>query len=215
MRVLAALCILAVLVMGCAGSAPPTPSTTVVASIAPSVTPAAAKPTSSPTPTLAVVRSPSPVGDVTMASTLYPYTLTVPGDAVAVPPTRATVAWDGTNKINSADTQTDWLLFEGGRTFFVYGAPTDATLTDFAASSQAQVAEWHGCPDQPESTADVTVGGAPGRLHVFHCGGYLVMKLMTVSDGFGLVLNQLTTDADPATEQSLLLDRIAGLTWTN
>lgn len=150
-----------------------------------------------------------------MASALYPYTLTVPGEAVALGPTLATVAWDGTNMINSADTQTDWLLFDGSRTFFVYGGPTDATLADFATSSQAQVAEWHGCPDEPESTADVTVGGVPGRLHVFHCRGYLVMKLMTIADGFGLVLNQLAFGADPSTEPSLLLDRISDFTWTN
>jgi hypothetical protein len=180
-----------------------------------SPSPADVSPSPAATPMPSADPDASPRADVTVTSKRYPYTLTVPGDAVAIAPTLATAAWDGTTRIDSADAHTDWLGFEGDRTFFVYGAPIDTSLADFAASSQAQVAEWHGCPDTPESTADVTVGGAPGRLHLFHCQGLLVMKLMTVANGFGLVLNQIGPDADPAAEQALLLGRIADLSWTN
>lgn len=193
-------------VAACAPGSSPAPTTSPPA--------ATASPSPSPSPSDAAA-SPSPAGDVTMASKLYPYTLTVPGDAVAIAPTLATVAWDGKNQIDSGDQQTDWLGFDGGRTFFVYGAPTAASLDDFAASSQKQVAEWHGCPAEPESTADVTIGGSPARLHLFHCQGLLVMKIMALESGFGLVLNQIGPDADAATEQALLLQRIADLTWTN
>ena len=215
---LAATIVLASLaITGCGGAAASpaasaAPSTRVAAPSVTPITTASATPAVSSSPSAA--SSPAPLAEVTMTSKLYPYRLKLPGSAVPLAPTLASDAWDGTTRIDSGDAHTDWLGLDGGRTFFIYGAPTRASLADLAASSQAQVAEWHGCATGPESTTDTTVGGAPARLHVFHCQGLLVMKLMTLADGFGLVINQIGPDGDAAAEQALFLDRLAGFAWT-
>jgi hypothetical protein len=198
--------VVAVLLAACGGStatpglveATPAPTTAAVATPAPTAAPTA-EPTAKPTPE-----------PYEFASTAYDYRATLPGVSEA---RQALRAWDGQARIDSTGPYTDTVSLPGSILFFVYGAPTDLALDDYAARTQEQMVSWHECPVTPDSATDLTLDGTAGRLHRMTCLGAYVQKLMVVRDGQGLVVNMI---APPGTEDKaskLFEDLVAGMTW--
>lgn len=196
------LAVLVLLAAGCSaggqaaaeGSSSPVPATSGAATPAipsPSSTPAASSiggsassapvPTPSTAPTLV-----APTGS--FASPYYGYGLVLSTGWTWRP---ALEAWDGSARVDSDGPYVDRALGPGSKLFFVYGAPTYLDPAGWSAKGQADVSAWHGCPATPETSVDVTIGAAPGRLHGFHCQGLWVMKAFVVRNGFGSVFNQI------------------------
>lgn len=150
---------------------------------------------SSPSATVAVLDSP-----------FYGYTLPLPAGWSPQGPAQA---WNGVSRIDSNGPYVDRATGPGSKLFFVYGAPSRLDLAAYAADGQLDVWAWHGCPATAESETDVTIGGAPGRLHAFHCQGLYVMKAFVVRDGFGWAFNQLAPPGKEATDTATFVDMLA------
>ena len=207
--------LLALLVAACGASAAG-PTDAPAAPAAPSAQPApvaTAEPTAEPTPT----PSPTPVAFVSKA---YGYATSYPGGWLV---SQAEERWDGTSRIDSNGPNTDQVVVPGSILFFVYGAQTDLDLDAYAAKTQAQVAEWHACPSNPDAgpgsepagylATDLDLDGTPGRLHRMTCLGSFVQKLMVVRDGRGLVLNMLAPPGSRAEAEQLFRDLVAEISW--
>jgi len=195
------------LATGTATVPPMTPRAS-VPPVLPSPSPAAASP--------AVVATPmasSTPGSVAFDSTAYGYHAVIPGDEVAGDPVLAAHPWDGRSQVNSDGPSTDHVRLSDSRLLFVYGAPTELSLADYAAAGQRLKASWHGCPELPERTLASTLDGSPALIHAFTCGGLRVLSLFTVRDGAGLVVNELVPPGSPAGEPEALQALLAGWTW--
>jgi hypothetical protein len=192
----------AVLLAGCGGTTatPRSDRTTPAPTPAAVATPAAtAEPTTKPTPEPYEFRS-----------NAYDYRVTLPGVSNAK---QALRVWDGQARIDSLGPYTDKVSLPGSVLFFVYGAPTDLALDDYAARTQEQMVAWHECPVKPDSATDLALDGTAGRLHRMTCLGAYVQKLMVVRDGQGLVVNMI---APPGTEDEAskrFEELVAGMAW--
>ena len=149
-------------------------------------------------------------GPATLASPFYRYSLTLPPGWT---PQVAAMAWDGSARIDSDGPYVDRATGPGSKLFFVYGAPTDSTLAAYATQGQEDVNAWHGCPATAESETDVTIGGAAGRLHGFHCQGLYVMKAFAVRDGSGWAFNQIGPPGDEAADTAAFSAMLADVDW--
>lgn len=198
--------IVAALLAACGGS---TVTPGLVEATAAPTTAAAATPAPTAAPTAEPTAEPTPE-PYEFTSTAYDYRANLPGVSVA---TQALRAWDGQARIDSSGPYTDKVSLPDSLLFFVYAAPTDLVLDDYAARTQEQMVSWHGCPATPDSATDLTLNGTTGRLHRMTCLGAYVQKLMVVRDGQGLVVNML---APPGTEDranALFEELVAGMAW--
>ena len=96
-------------------------------------------------------------------SAFYGYTLSSPDWHGT---TGADVAWDGTGSPGDMDNTVDRFLGPGSEPAFGFGAPTKMTMGRFVAAFNKANAAAHPCPEMPESTTEVTISGAPGRLWI-------------------------------------------------
>jgi len=220
-----ALVLVGLLVLGCSSSAPssaaptddptsapPTPSPTVPSSPTPRATPTPTH-ASSPSPTSAAV-------DLSFSSTVYPYSIVLPADAldpgpIAIVPAPgtwrpATIGWDGTTVISpSQPDANDSTVDSDGDELFVVGHPTDDDLAAFAARMIDDFAMWHRCSRTPASRT-TEVDGEPAMLIASPCsqGGAsaVAARAFVVHDGFGLIFNTRTFRSVEAEAQ---MDRLA------
>jgi hypothetical protein len=142
----------AVAVGGCAGGAgSSTPSSGSVASPPPTTN-------ASPNPPSASQAQP-------FTSAAYGYTVQS-ADWIGAD---ADAPWDGTGAPGDGDPTVDVLLGPNGERFFGFGEHTGASLARVVAAFRAANAGVHPCPQKPEATHHITVGGASGVLDEMHC----------------------------------------------
>jgi len=183
--------------------------------------PSSPTPRATPTPTHA--SSPSPTSaavDLSFSSTVYPYSIVLPADALdpgpiaIVPPPGtwrpATIGWDGTTVISpSQPDANDSTVDSDGDELFVVGHPTDDDLAAFAARMIDDFAMWHRCSRTPASRT-TEVDGEPAMLIASPCsqGGAsaVAARAFVVHDGFGLIFNTRTFRSVEAEAQ---MDRLA------
>jgi hypothetical protein len=192
-------------------SVPLTPS----ASAPPSPTTAPSTPTQapSPSPTSAAV-------DLSFSSTIYPYTIVLPADALQpgpvamVPPPgtwrSATEVWDGTTVISPSQPQAnDSTVDTDGDELFVVGHPTADDVAAFAARMIDDFAMWHRCSRTPTSRT-TEVDGEAAVLIASPCSqggaGAVAARVFVVHEGFGLIFNVRTFRSVQAEAQ---MDRLA------
>lgn len=164
-------------------------------------------PTTVPATTTSTAAAP-----VEFDSAAYRYHAVVPSGLQGVP-IPAETAWDGTSPINSTGPYTDRFRLPGGELVFVYGAPTELELADFAVSGQRAKNEWHGCPETPDRQSETTFGGAAAILYAFPCGGLYVFTIYTIHDGLGVAFNQLTPPGDPVADEAAFSELLAAWSW--
>jgi hypothetical protein len=191
--------------------------------------PTAATPTPSPvpSPTPRVTAGPtpeaSPTGpaqDRSFSSTVYPYTIVLPGDALQPGPVAVVPApgewraskqvWDGTTPFSLALPVHDSTADGKGDQVYVFGHPTDDDSAAFAARMINNLAIWLGCSRTP-STRMIDVDGQPAVLTSNECsegaGSVQVARLYVTHGGFGLLFNLRSTQAGDPEEQMDTLER--------
>jgi hypothetical protein len=102
--------------------------------------------------------------------------------------TSAKVAWDGTGGPGSDEPVVDLLDGPGLEQAFAFGVPTTATLDEYVAAQRAVKEPDHPCPEGPEATAPITIGGEPAVLDEMHCppdgSGVFVLAAFVVHNGW-------------------------------
>jgi hypothetical protein len=183
---------------------------------------ATARPSPTPVPvTPTPIASPSgAVQDVSFASTVYPYSITLPADAfqpgpiAMVPPPgtwrSASEVWDGTSVISPSNPQpNDSTADTDGDELFVTGHRTEDDLEAFVARMTDDFAMWHGCSRTPVSRG-AEVDGEPAILIGSPCGqggaSAVAARLFVVHDGHGLVFSLRSFRPVRAEDQ---MDRLA------
>jgi len=115
-------------------------------------------------------------------STTYGYTLTVPAGLTS---RQAFAKWDGESELNGDSAEVD-LIGDPGDTSGVWAAaaPSKRDLVAETAYAITWNAHYHGdyCPQRPDITTRITVGGQPGVLLAYNCG-ILVNTAVTVAHG--------------------------------
>jgi hypothetical protein len=66
----------------------------------------------------------------------------------------------------------------------------------------------------PDNARDAVLDGRPARVHSFICQGGQVFKLRAVSDGVGLVVNQIMSPGHVETLCDGFLARVATIRWS-
>jgi hypothetical protein len=99
----------------------------------------------------------------------------------------ATIAWDGTGGPGNDEPVVDLLYGPDLQQAFAFGVPTTATLDEYVAAQRAVKEPDHPCPEGPEATASITIGGEPAVLDEMHCppdgSGVFVLAAFVVHDG--------------------------------
>ncbi len=124
-------------------------------------------------------------------SNLYPYSWTLPPEALELRPTLATIPWDGSAVMGSTSEYTDRFYLPGSKLTFTFSAPTDDALEPYAAYIHARAVQDHACPADLEADLTLELDGSPATLAAFPCQDLYVLELSTVRDGVGLVIKQL------------------------
>lgn len=120
------------------------------------------------------------------ASTLYPYSITLPDGWGATP---AKEAWNGTGAPAIDDPGMDVFLPPGSVIAigaFGAAARTTSKLADWVGYGIRISAMIHSttCPATPDSQMPVTIGGQPGTLVAWNCG-ILINTAYAVVNGYG------------------------------
>ena len=203
-------------VAACASAAP---DREIASTAAPTVVPTTA-PTTEPTPTAeptpAPTAKPTPVptvaGPVVLASTIYPYRITVPSGSTSFVPSR--VPWDGAQKLSLDSRETDRARALG---LAVWMAMTDTTddVDAVADLYEGKFRSWHGCrPATGRQQFDA--GELKGVAWIHSCanGAQAFARAVVVGDGHALVAYaQGSTDMSEAL--SRLVELFGGLEWTD
>ena len=182
----------------CGGAAPATsPQVTSGAPTSGAATPSAAS---------TLEPSPAPAAD-------YPYALTWPTDELETSWRYASVAWDGTSRIDHGNKYTDQVTTKDGD-LFAFGYPTTMSVAELESKFANQATEWHGCDAQPTERSPLPAGGSEGIFAVYTCGSTPVLRWVGIHDGFGLFVGLILKpllDTEDATAR--FKERIGGLTW--
>jgi hypothetical protein len=158
-------------------------------------------------PTASIEPSPSPPSSFT--SSVYGYTVELPGGWRAI---EATVAWDGASSISSDGPEVDQWIGRTEASAWAYAASFSGDLNAYTKKTVADNAKFHGdtCPPTPEVQDPITIGGEAGVLLAYDCG-ILINLALTVHKGvgysFGLrdpTIPGATDPADAATFAGLL-----------
>jgi hypothetical protein len=178
------------------------------------VVPASGALASSGTPTARpATPSVAPTGGQPEAAADYPYTLPWPADELETSWRYASVAWDGTSRIDHGNKYTDQVTTSDGD-LFAFGYPTTGSVEELESKVANQATEWHGCDAEPTETEALPAGGSDGIFAVYRCGSAPVLRWVGVHDGFGLFIGLILkpfVDSDEATVR--FKERIAELTW--
>jgi hypothetical protein len=125
----------------------------------------------------------APSTPVVFASTLYPYSITLPIGWVPLP---AVTTWDGKSAAAIDDAAVD--AFGPARAPVAFGsaARTTSPLATWVADGIAASFRDHSdtCPQTPDSTEPIMIGGQPGTLVAWNCG-ILINTAFTVVNGYG------------------------------
>ena len=136
-------------------------------------------------PTTAVTTAPSttvaPIGP--FRSAFYGYVVT----SLDWKGNSATIAWDGTGGPGNDEPVVDLLYGPDPQQAFAFGVPTSATLDEYVAAQRAVKEPDHPCPEAPEATTSITIGGEPAVLDEMHCpadgSGVFVLAAFVVHVG--------------------------------
>jgi hypothetical protein len=129
------------------------------------------------------------------------------------------MAWSGDVPCLVQDPCTDWIGLKGepgtsDRMVWALGTRTDLALEAFAADLRRQIAQWKGCPVEPDASRDIVLDGVPARLDAFVCpsGGAtdLHVRVFAVRDGQGLVISMAKPGSGEALVAADEMDRLAG-----
>ena len=191
--------LLAICVGACGGTVVPT-SGALVSSGAPTAGPA----TPSVAPT--VERSPA-------ASADYPYTLRWPEDELETSWRHASVAWDGTSRIDHGNKYTDQVTTRDGD-LFAFGYPTTISVTELESKVARQATEWHHCDREPTEREVLPADGSEGIFAVYRCGSTPVLRWVGIHGDFGLFIG-LILKPFVDTEEAIarFKERIGALDW--
>ena len=119
------------------------------------------------------------------ASKVYPYSITLPSGWVA---DAASAKWSGTTAPIFDDAVVDKFGPVGEVRVFGSAAPTTSLLAAWVADGIKTNFLLHGdvCPETPDSTEPVTIGGQPGTLALLKCQGVAFRGMaFTVANGYG------------------------------
>jgi hypothetical protein len=154
-----------------------------LAAAAPSI---ATSPSATAPESLRPTESPSPEPtSTTYTSSLYGYSLTLPGGWQAVP---ASTRWDGISDPGHDEPTVDQM--SGPETTVAWAFSTPPVTKDlraYASDRLAADAEAHPCPKTPATTAKITIDGQAGLLMSRDCG-ILVLTALTIRRGAGFLL---------------------------
>lgn len=182
-RVLVALPVLtasAVLLAACGSSSSASEPSSVTVTTVVSTTSATTRP-SAVVPTTHATTTAAPTGP--FQSDFYGYVVNAPHWLG----TSATVAWDGTGGPGNDEPVVDLLDGPGLQQAFAFGVPTTATLDEYVAAQRAVKEPDHPCPEGPEATSSIVIGGEPAVLDEMHCppdgSGVFVLAAFVLHDG--------------------------------
>ena len=174
----------AVVLAACGSSSPASEPASAAVTTVVSTTSAGTTPSTTVTPTTPATTTPSttvPAGP--FRSALYGYEVTAPhwnGTSAKVP-------WDGTGGPGNDEPVVDLLDGPGLQQAFAFGVPTTATLDEYVAAQRAVKEPDHPCPEGPEATASIVIGGEPAVLDEMHCppdgSGVFVLAAFVVHNG--------------------------------
>ena len=178
------------------------------------VVPASGAPVRSATPSAALATaSVAPTVEPAPAAANYPYTLQWPADEIEKPWRYASVAWDGTSRIDHGNKYTDQVTTTFGD-LFAYGIPTTISVTELESRVASQAAELHNCAAEPTEREALPAGGSEGIFAVYQCGSTPVLRWVGIHDGFGLFIGLILkpfVDVDDAGAR--FKERVTALTW--
>lgn len=179
------------------------------------VVPASGAPVGSGTPTAgSATPSVAPTVERSAAAPAdYPYTLAWPGDELETSWRYATVAWDGTSRIDHGNMYTDQVTTRDGD-LFAFGYPTTISVAELESKVATQATEWHHCDGEPTKREALRAGGAEGIFAVYRCGSTPVLRWVGVHGGFGLFIGLILkpfVDTDDAIAR--FKERISALRW--
>lgn len=167
-------------------------------------------PTAAPaTPSTAPTVEASPA-----AAAGYPYTLHWPEAELETSWRYATVAWDGSARIDHGNKYTDQVTTMDGD-LFAFGYPTTISVAELESKVASQATEWHGCDAEATEKEPLPAGGSEGIFAVYTCGSTSVLRWVGIHDGFGLFVGLILKpliDAEDAIAG--FKERIGGLTWS-
>src|SRR4029079_1197893 len=171
----------------------------------PSPIAAPANATVAPTP----AQSPSAAGPVVLASTHYPYRITVPTGPTTFAPAR--VPWDGAQALSTASLTLDHARAPGVGLVFLAMTDTALDVDAFAAHMEARMRSWHGCtPAAGRQSFDV--GKLRGVGFTQRCAGEGFVRAVLVGKGHALfAFTSAGLDATAALEG--LTDFLGGAEW--
>jgi hypothetical protein len=131
---------------------------------------------------------------------------------------QATRRWNGTGGPGYDRPVVDLFIGPGQVLAWAAAAPTNKSLTAFAAATIRASRAAHPC-SPPQFDQAITIGGAPARLLGMQCAagsGFLVEIAVTVRHGTGFVFASqnppgATTATDRATERAAFRNFLAGI----
>ena len=179
------------------------------------VVPASGAPASSGTPTVGpATPSAAPTGGRSAAASAdYRYTLPWPADELETSWRYASVAWDGTSRIDHGNKYTDQVTTQDGDVF-AFGYPTTISVAELETKVANQATEWHGCDAEPMEREALPAGGSEGIFAVYQCGSAPVLRWVGVHDGFGLFIALILKPfVDTEDAIARFKERIGALTW--
>ena len=179
------------------------------------VGPASGAPISSATPnTGSAIPSAAPTVERSAARpAAYPFTLTWPADELETSWRYATVAWDGSSRVDHGNMYTDQVTTSDGD-LFAFGYPTTISGADLESKVATQATEWHRCDSEPMEKEAFRGGGSEGIFAVYRCGSTPVLRWVGVHGGFGLFVGLILKPfVDTQDAIARFKERIAALTW--
>ena len=181
MRKQLSLCVAALALAACSGSAV---SSSSAPATAPLVTAAASEP---PSPSATTGGSPSASpSPVAFTSPLYAYRITLPAGWGTGP---AILRWDKASAPGSDDGTVDKFTSPATVSLFGYAGPVAGDLDQFVKDEIGWTGRDHGdtCPARvPKTTEPIQIGGKAGTLLTWDCG-ILIEQALVVSGGTGYV----------------------------
>jgi hypothetical protein len=176
--------------------------------------PAIGSPVSSTSTAIPATPSAAPTVERTPAAVVdYPYTLSWPDDELETSWRYATVAWDGTSRIDHGNRYTDQVTTIDGD-LFAFGYLTTISVAELETKVATQATEWHGCDSEATAKEPLQAGGSEGMFAVYRCGSTPVLRWVGIHDGFGLFVGLILKPfIDVEDAGTRFKDRITALTW--
>lgn len=140
------------------------------------------QPSTSSAPSAGATGSDTTAGS--LASAVYPYTMTWPADELESKWRSADSAWDGTSRVDHGNEYTDYVRTADGH-LFAFGYATATTAEQFEALVAEQAAEWHGCDAAATEQEALAVDGTDGILTTYQCGPTPVLRWVGVRHRHG------------------------------